>query len=137
MRALPRHPSAACHSQSTPPRSSQRSSSTAQIRSKTPRSIQRWKVRWTELSSGYSFGSQFHWQPVRSRKMTASNTPRWSTRLRPIRGAGSQPSRIGSMIAHSSSETRQIGGNGFRSFLGLPIACLRRRRAARSVPHLR
>src|SRR4051794_16911363 len=48
-RALPRAPSAACHSQSQPPSSSQASWITAQIRSKIPRATQRWKWRWTVL----------------------------------------------------------------------------------------
>ncbi len=78
-RALPIAVSAACHSQSTPPNSSSHfSTNEAQIRSKTPSSTHRWKARCTEESSGNSFGRRFHWQPVRSRKMTASRTARWS-----------------------------------------------------------
>src|SRR5436190_6724405 len=59
--------SAACHSQSTPPRSSLASWIMAQSRSNTPRASHRWKVRCTELSSGNSAGRWFHWTPVRSR----------------------------------------------------------------------
>jgi hypothetical protein len=119
-RAFRSAPSAACHSQSQPPRSSHASCTTAQIRSKTPRSIQRWSVRWTELSSGYSFGSRFHWQPLRTRKMIASNAPRWSIRFGP-RFGGSCSDRIGSTTSYSSSRVRQIGGSGARAFFGLSI----------------
>ncbi len=83
-RALPIAPSAACHSHSTPPNSSHSSTRAAQIRSKTPSPTHRWNARCTEESSGNSFGSRFHWQPVRSLKTTASRTARRSTRGRPI-----------------------------------------------------
>ena len=59
-RALPIAPSAACHSQSTPPSSSQPSISAAQIRSKPPSSTHRCKARCTEESSVNSFGRRFH-----------------------------------------------------------------------------
>src|SRR4051794_32338369 len=76
-RALPIAPSAACHSQFTPPNSSHSSTSAAQIRSSTPSSTHRWKARCTVDSSGNSLGRRFHWQPVRKRKITASKTARW------------------------------------------------------------
>ena len=113
--------SAACHSQSHPPRSSHASWTAAQIRSKMPSPTHRWKVRWTELSSGYSLGRRFHWQPLRIRKITASRAARWSIRAGP-RFGGSCSARIGSIIAHSSSGASQIGGSGSRTFFGLPIA---------------
>src|SRR5215211_445119 len=72
-RAFPMLPSAACHSQSTPLRSSQASMRSAQIASNTCRSDQRTKVRCTELSSGKEAGRWFHWHPVRSRKIIASS----------------------------------------------------------------
>ena len=112
--------SAACHSQSQPPKSSQASWTSAQIRSKIPSFTQRWNVRWTELSSGYSLGSRFHWQPLRIRKMTASSAARWSIRFGP-RFGGSCSARIGAIIAHSSSGASQIVGSGSRSFFGLPM----------------
>src|SRR6266536_983644 len=118
--ALPIDVSAACHSQSHPPRSSHASWTTAQMRSKIPRPTQRWNVRWTELSSGYSFGRRFHWQPLRSRKMTASSAARWSIRFGP-RFGGSCSSRIGSIIAHISSAASHSADRGPRSFVGLPM----------------
>ena len=60
-------PSAACHSQPPPPTSAHSVTSMAQIRSKTPRAIHRWNVRWTELSLGNSAGSWFHGTPLRRR----------------------------------------------------------------------
>jgi site-specific DNA recombinase len=59
-RAFPSAQSAACHSQSQPPRSSQASWTTAHSWRKTPRSTHRWKCRCTVLSSGYSCGNRFH-----------------------------------------------------------------------------
>jgi len=98
-----------------------------------PRFTQRWNVRWTELSSGYSFGSRFHWQPLRIRKMTASSAARWSIRFGPCFG-GSCSARIGSIIAHNSSGASQIVGSGSRSFFGLPIAVPPTQGAARLMP---
>ena len=91
------------------------STKAAQIRSRTPSSIHRWKARWTLESSGNSLGRRFHWQPVRKRKMTASKTARWSTLGRPVFFGGSCSLRIGSIFSHSSSGTRQIVGMGFSS----------------------
>src|SRR5215216_585283 len=113
-RALPIAPSAACHSKSTPPSSSHRSMSFSQMRSSTPSSIHLWKVRCTEESSGNSPpGSRFHWTPLLILKMIASKAARWSTRGRPVLFGGSCSSRIGSMISHNSSGTRQMVGSGF------------------------
>src|SRR5205085_4400362 len=103
LRALPRAQSAACHSQSQPPRSSQASWTAAQMRSKMPRRTQRRKWRCTVLSSGYSAGRWFHWQPLRSRKITASRTGRRSTQAGPNRAGGSCSARIRSTSAHNSS----------------------------------
>src|SRR5215210_5119972 len=112
-RALPIAPSAACHSKSTPPSSSQCSMRDSQMRSSTPSSIHLWKVRCTEESSGNSSGSRFHWQPLLILKMIASKAARWSTRGRPVLFGGSCSFRIGSMISHNSSGTRQMVGSGF------------------------
>src|SRR5215210_8155924 len=112
-RALPIAPSAACHSKSTPPRSSHSSMSLSQMRSNTPSSIHLWKVRCSEESSGNSSGSRFHWQPLLILKMIASRAARWSTRGRPVLFGGSCSFRIGSMISHNSSGTRQMVGSGF------------------------
>src|SRR5215210_6829632 len=112
-RALPIAPSAACHSKSTPPISSHSSMSLSQMRSNTPSSIHLWKVRCTEESSGNSSGSRFHWQPLLILKMIASKAARWSTRGRPVLFGGSCSFRIGSMISHNSSGTRQMVGSGF------------------------
>src|SRR5918992_3468785 len=113
-RALPIAPSAACHSKSTPPSSSQCSMSFSQMRSSTPSSIHLWKVRCTEESSGNSpLGSRFHWQPLLILKMMASKAARWSTRGRPVLFGGSCSFRIGSMIFHNWSGTHQMVGSGF------------------------
>ena len=58
-RALPMEQSADCHSQSTPPSSSQPSTRAAQMPSSTPHPTQRWKVRWMVLSSPNSLGKWF------------------------------------------------------------------------------
>ena len=58
-RAFPIEQSADCHSQSTLSNSRHSSIRTAQIRSSTPPSTQRWKVRWMVLSSPSSLGN-FH-----------------------------------------------------------------------------
>src|SRR5215218_3410674 len=112
-RALPIAPSAACHSKSTPPNSWHSSIRASHISSSTPFSIHLWKVRCTEESSGNSLGSRFHWQPLLIRKMIASRAARWSTRGRPVLFGGSCKARIGSMISHNSSGTRQMVGSGF------------------------
>src|SRR5215204_6846552 len=111
-RALPIATSAACHSKSTSPSSSHSSTSLSQIRSNTPSSTHLWKVRCTEESSGNSWGSRFHWQPLLILKMIASRAARWSTRGRPVLFGGSCSFRIGSMISHNSSGTRQMVGSG-------------------------
>src|SRR3954451_17473209 len=112
-RALPIAPSAACHSQLNPPSSSHSSTDAAQIRSSTPSSTHRWKVRCTEESSGNSLGRWFIWQPVRNLKMIASRAARWSIRRRPVLLGGSHSARIGSIFSHNSSGTRQMVGRGF------------------------
>src|SRR5215213_8823890 len=112
-RALLIAPSAACHSKSTPPNSSHSSIRASHISSSTPFSIHHWKVRCTEESSGNSLGSRFHWQPHLIRKMIASRAARWLTRGRPVLLGGSCALRIGSMISHNSSGTRQMVGSGF------------------------
>jgi len=80
----------------------------------TPTLRQRWKVRCTELSSGNSLGSWFHWHPLRRRKMIASSAARWSIRLRPSRLGGSNSASTGVISTHNSSGTRQMVGNGSR-----------------------
>src|SRR5918993_662318 len=108
-RALPIAPSAACHSKSTPPSSSQCSMRLSQITSSTPSSIHLWKVRCTEESSGNSpLGSRFHWQPLLILKMMASKAARWSTRGQPVLIGGSCSFRIGSMIFHNWSGTHLL-----------------------------
>src|SRR3954465_10846175 len=57
--------------------------------------------------------------------MIASRIGRAATRFGPTRFGGSSSAIIGSAIAHSSSDTRQIGGNGCRSFLRFAILHLR------------
>src|SRR3954447_11932552 len=57
--------------------------------------------------------------------MIASRIGRAATRFGPTRFGGSSSAIIGSAIAHSSSGTRQIGGNGCRSFLRFAILHLR------------
>src|SRR5947207_4717060 len=47
--------------------------------------------------------------------MIASRIGRAGTRFGPTRFGGSKSPRIGSISAHSSSDTRQIGGNASRS----------------------
>ena len=116
--ALPIAPSAVCHSQSQPPRSSHVSSSTAQMRSKTPSFTHRWNVRWTELPSGNSVGRQFHWHPLRRRKIIASSAPRGSMRLRPVRLGGSSSLRTCSTTRQRSSGTRQMVGRGLGRLRG-------------------
>src|SRR5512133_12877 len=114
-RALPIAPSAACHSQLTPPSSSHSSTSAAQTRSSNPSSTHRWKARCTVESSRNSSGIRFHWQPVLSRKMTASSTARRSARGRPVVFGGSCSARMGSIFSHSLSGTRQMVGMGLSS----------------------
>ena len=53
--------------------------------------------------------------------MIASRIGRADTRFGPTRFGGSSSAMIGSTSDHSSSGTRQIGGSGSRSFLGLSI----------------
>ncbi len=98
--------------QFTPPSSSHSWTQTPQMRSMTPRSIHRCIVRCPELSSGNPFGSGFHWQPLRIRKMIASSTPRASTRDRPVLAGGSCFRSTGVIRSHNSSGTRQIVGSG-------------------------
>ena len=90
-RALPMEQSADCHSQSTPPSSSQPSTRTAQMPSSTPSSTQRWKVRWIVLSSPSSRGRRFHWQPLRIRKMMPSSTAVGRRVCAPYSGVGPYP----------------------------------------------
>ena len=73
-RAFPIEQSADCHSQFTPSNPRHSSIRTAQTRSSTPRSTQRWKVRWMGLSFPSSLGKWFHWQELRLGKMTPSST---------------------------------------------------------------
>src|SRR5215218_8707501 len=119
-RALPIAPSAACHSKSTPPSSSQCSMRLSQMRSSTPSSTHLCKVRCTEESSGNSLGIWFHWKPLLILKMIASRASRRSMRGRPVLFGGSCFSRIGSMISHSSSGTRQMVGSGF-TWVGVSV----------------
>ena len=109
-RALPMEQSADCHSQSTPPSSSQPSTRAAQMPSSTPHPTQRWKVRWMVLSSPNSLGKWFHWQLLRIRKIMPSSILRWSALLRPLALGGSNSSITGSICSHRSSGTSQIVG---------------------------
>ena len=109
-RAFPIEQSADCHSQFTPSSSRHSSISTAQIPSNTPRSTQRWKVRWMVLSSPNSLGKWFHWQELRIRKMTPSSIFRWFTRLRPFGLGGSNSKITGSIRSNRSSGTPHIVG---------------------------
>ena len=109
-RAFPMEQSADCHSQSTPSNSRHFSIRAAQIPSITPRSTQRWKVRWMVLSSPNSLGKWFHWQELRIRKMTPSSIFRWFTRLRPFALGGSNSKITGSIRCHRSSGISQIVG---------------------------
>ena len=83
--AFPIEQSADCHSQSTPSNSWHSSIRAAQIPSITPRSTQRWKVRWMVLSSPNSLGKRFHWQELRMRNMTPSSIFRWVHPFAPLR----------------------------------------------------
>ena len=114
-RALPMEQSADCHSQSTPPSSSQPSTRAAQMPSSTPHPTQRWKVRWMVLSSPNSLGKWFHWQLLRIRKIMPSSILRWSALLRPLALGGSNSSITGSICSHRSSGTSQIVGSAFPS----------------------
>ncbi len=95
---------------STPSNSRHSSIRAAQIPSITPRSTQRWKVRWMALSSPNSLGKRFHWQELRIRKMTPSSIFRWFTRLRPFALEGSNSKITGSIRCHRSSGIPQIVG---------------------------
>src|SRR5215211_414423 len=123
-RAFPMLPSAACHSQSTPLRSSQASMRSAQIASNTCRSDQRTKVRCTELSSGKEAGRWFHWHPVRSRKIIASSAARASMRRRPRGFGGSRAPRIGAIRSQSRSGISQSVGSGRCVCADAAIHCL-------------
>lgn len=85
-RALPRHPSAACQSQPTPPSSSHSASNAAHNSLNTPSSPHRWNQRCAVLSSPKSLGSWFHWQPARMRKIIPSSVLRQSAVGRPPAG---------------------------------------------------
>ena len=114
-RALPSIPSAACHFQSTAPRSSHSATGAARIRSKTPFSHRRWNQRWIELSSPKRSGNSFHRQPLRRRKMIPLIACRQSMRGRPpccFGGGGVSSRRIGSMIVQRSSVSSQIVSSG-------------------------
>src|SRR5690242_6830758 len=65
--------------------------------------------------------------------MIASRIARADTRFGPTRFGGSSSAMIGSTIAHSSSGTRQIGGNGSRRFF--PLAILHLLLTRRCSPH--
>jgi hypothetical protein len=60
--------------------------------------------------------------------MTASKTARWSVRFGPFAFGGSRSASTRSISAQCSSETRQIGGNGSRTFFGRPMQHLHRDR---------
>src|SRR5262249_840925 len=111
-RALRIAPSAACQRHSTPPSPSHSAASAAQTWRKTPFWHQRENQRWAVESLPYSLGRRFHWQPERSRKMTALRTRRQSARGRPVCLGGASAERIGSMRAQSSSGTSQTVGSG-------------------------
>src|SRR5215218_5319432 len=62
---------------------------------------------------GKLFGQSVPLDPLLILKMIASKAARWSTRGRPVLLGGSCSWRIGSMIFHNSSGTRQMVGSGF------------------------
>ena len=117
-RALPIAQSAACHSQSTPPNSWQRSMSTAHILMNTPRSIHLWKVRWMVLSSPSSLGRWFHWQPLLNLWMMPFSILLWSTRLRPVALGGSASAVLTAAIARLEPPKQSLGSLA-PSFLNL------------------
>jgi hypothetical protein len=73
------------------------------------------------LSSPKRFGSLFHWQPPRSRKITPSRRGLASARGRPVLAGGSSFLMIGAIRSYSLSGTRQIVGSGLASLRFLPI----------------
>jgi hypothetical protein len=79
-------PSMLCHDQAICSISSYSASPLRHIFTNTPHSFQRRKYLCTELALPYSFGSAFHWQPVRSTYMIASNILRGSMGFRPPPG---------------------------------------------------
>ncbi len=76
----------------------------------TPRSTQRWKVRWMVLSSPSSRGKWFHWQELRIRQMTPSSIFRWFTLLRPFVLGRSNSKITGSIRSYRSSGTSHVVG---------------------------
>ena len=107
-RALAMAPSAACHVQLTPPRSSHSTTRAAHIFSITPSLHHRWNQQCTVLSSPNRLGSWFHWQPERMRKMIPLTICRQSAVLRPVAFAGQYSFKIGSIRSHNSSGISQI-----------------------------
>jgi len=80
-------PSILCQDQATPSISSYSASPLRQRRTKTPSRFHSKKYLWMELALPNSlFGKAFHWHPVRSTKIIASNTLRGSIRFRPPPG---------------------------------------------------
>ena len=108
IRALPIAASADCHSRSTPPNSSQWDWITAQTLGNTPADSHLWNVRWMVLSSPRHFGSLFHWQPERIRKMIAFSILRGSCLLRPVAFGGSSSPSTTSISSQRSSGVSQI-----------------------------
>ena len=96
-RALPMEQSADCHSQSTPPSSSQPSTRAAQMPPSTPHPTQRWKVRWMVLSSPNSLGKWFHWQ-----QSQGHIEPRSCWRGRPGAGLGQNQALVQIRVIYPS-----------------------------------
>jgi len=80
-------PSILCQDQAMPSISSYSANPLRQRRTKTPSRFHSKKYLWMELALPNSlFGKAFHWHPVRSTKIMASNTLRGSIRFRPPPG---------------------------------------------------
>ena len=85
--ALTIAPSILCQNQAMPSMPSYSASPLRQSRTKTPSCFHSKKYLWMELALPNSlFGKAFHWHPVRSTKIIASNTLRGSMRFRPPPG---------------------------------------------------
>ena len=107
-------PSILCQDHAMPSISSYSASPFRQRRTKTPCRFHSKKYLWTELALPNSlFGKAFHWHPVRSTKVIASNTFRGSIRFRPPPGRRRyfrfffrfRVGMRGSIRLHNSSDT--------------------------------
>ena len=111
-RALPKPPSAACHSHCPPPSSSHASINIAHMLENTPRLTQCWNVRWIVLLLPNSLGKWFHWQPLRIRKIIPLSICRWSARLRPVALGGCITKSTARISSHRSFGTSQMVSRG-------------------------